>query len=745
MNKKLPSEEEILAFIKEGTTTATKREIARAFSIKGVEARSELKKILKKLVKSGSIVRNAKKAYELPNSLPHVLTVKFLGIDYDRNMWIAEPEKWNGKSRAPRIFVKPKRQVKNPSSTRALIRVKKISNKEYLGHIIKHFDSKKDKKQNEEIIGVITLLSDKSAVLTPATRERNASIQIKENNLNGAKSGDLVIAKRINRYDVKVSKILGKEDDPNLLSLIAIYQHNIPHKFPEDVVKATEKMTLPNKDEKREDLQKIPLVTIDGKDAKDFDDAVFAEPCNKEKNKGAIWHIIVAIADVSYYVRPNTELDKEALKRGNSTYFPDRVVPMLPEKLSNDLCSLRPNQLRASLAVHLWIDEESNLLNYKFTRAIIKSKARLTYEEVEEAIKGNPNSKIKSIKEHIDNLYKAYKTLKKSRNSRGALDIELPEYQVNINRNTGKIESISKRVRLESHQLIEEFMVLANIATAKALEKHEKTSSAIYRIHPEPDAAKISEVHNFLNSLGHRFKKQVKYSTKDINNILNKVRNLDIAHLTNTIILRCQSKAIYHTENRGHFGLALSHYTHFTSPIRRYADLLVHRALVKIFKLGTGGQSENEVSKMQDISEHISETERRSMMAERSAMDRYTALYLKEQSGAEFTATISGVNKAGIFISLDNCGSDGFIPARTLPKDYYIHDDKKHALVGKRTKREFRLCASVTAKLIEADPVAGSTIFNLIEYEGKKIPSQSTKNKNRFNKAKKTKSKKQKK
>ncbi len=578
-----------------------------------------------------------------------------------------------------------------------------------------------DTTNNNGLIGSITILSDKSGVFIPAERGRNNSVQIPKESLKNIKNNDLVIINFSPRQKVINIKVLGHKDDPNLLSLISIYQNKLPHIFPENVLKETETMTVPTALENREDLQNTPLITIDGADAKDFDDAVFAEPDDSPKNKNG-WHIIVAIADVSYYVRAGTALNEHAYERGNSTYFPDRVVPMLPEKLSNDLCSLRPDEPRACLVAHLWINSSGKLINYKFTRGLMKSHARLTYEQVEEAYNGSPDKQTSKIfTPVIKPLYDAYSILKKARQLRGALDIDLPEYQVNINK-VGGIEGISKRVRLNSHQLIEEFMVLANVAAAKALEKNKTTT--VYRIHPKPDSLKLASAHNFFKSLGHNFEQKVNPKPKDINAILNKVKSLDIAHLANMVILRSQNRAVYHTENQGHFGLSLSHYTHFTSPIRRYSDLLVHRALVKTFDLGVGGQTESEAIKMPEMAEHISDTERRSITAERSAMDRYTALYLVDRVEAEFEATINGINKAGLFITLKDSGSDGFIPARTLPQDFYTHDEAKHALIGKRTRLKFQICEHIMVKLIEVEPLAGSAIFVLTEHNGKPISTK---------------------
>ncbi|TVQ84563.1 MAG: ribonuclease R [Micavibrio sp.] len=713
-----PKEQDILDFVKESDSPVSKREIARAFQIKGREDRVALKTLLKALTEDGRLEQTRGKSYAPPESLPPVTTVKITAVNADGE-WLAEPEKWHGSGRPPLIILKAGKTA-DPEGTTALVRIQrsKTRNKTYEGKIIKHFSRE---SHGEYVVGTIHFPREDAALFFPVERGNPAPLPVPQQYLKDIRENDLVAAYAVPGRDIKIVDVLGQQDDPKLLTLIAIYQQGIPNVFPKEVLDEldSEELTVPQPGGVRKNLQDIPLVTIDGADARDFDDAVFAEPDTDSRNKDG-WHIIVAIADVAHYVRPGTALNAHALERGNSTYFPDRVVPMLPEKLSNDLCSLMPNVPRACFAVHLWISAKGDLLRYKFVRGVMKSHARLTYEQLQDARNGNPDETTAPLMDNvIAPLYAAFNVLDKSRTMRGALELELPEYQVKLGED-GTIQSIGRRTRLDSHKLIEEFMILANIAAAKAIE--DSDVPGVFRIHPPPDASKIAAANDFLKSIGQSSGKTLNPTPKDLNKILLKVRNTKFSDIANMVLLRSQSQALYHPENQGHFGLSLTHYAHFTSPIRRYADLLVHRALIRIFNLGKAGLTDEEIAQMAGMAEHISTTERRSMMAERQSTDRFTALYLKDRTGADFPAAINGMSRAGLFVTLTETGSDGFIPTRLLPRDYYIHDERHHQLVGKRTGQKFRLCAPVVVRLKEIDVLSGSMIFTLVNYDGKDMP-----------------------
>ncbi|MFH1159174.1 MAG: ribonuclease R [Pseudomonadota bacterium] len=575
-----------------------------------------------------------------------------------------------------------------------------------------------------KIIGVFKPCKD-GGIVTPTDRKIREDFFVPRRYAGEAREGDLVSAERIppgpgyprSRNPVRISARLGKKDDPRLISLIAIHSHGIPDEFSSEALKEADGMKEPTLSGGREDLRSVPLVTIDGADARDFDDAVFAEPDIRPGNEGG-WHLLVAIADVSYYVRPDSALDRTAFERGNSTYFADRVVPMLPERLSNDLCSLKPKVGRACLACHLWIDKDGKLLAHKFTRGLMRSAARLTYEQAEDAHKGHPDATTRPLSETvIKPLYKAYGILKRARSLRGALEIDLPERKAVIDEK-GIVTAIVPRHRLESHQLVEEFMILANVAAAEALEG--KKAPCLYRIHDKPAFDRLEGTREFLKEMGYSLPKAENLHPKNLNHILTLSADRPDKELIHTLLLRTQSPAIYSPDNIGHFGLALAKYAHFTSPIRRYADLMVHRSLVKSHSLGVGGLEDTEAETLHETADHISLTERRSMLAERDSMDRFTAQYLSANIGGEFKGRIGSVTHFGLFVTLEDSGADGLVPIRSLPRDYYVHDEKRHLLTGKEFGRSYRLSQPVVVRLLEADPLRGKITFELAEVGGGK-------------------------
>jgi ribonuclease R len=532
----------------------------------------------------------------------------------------------------------------------------------------------------------------------------------------GAQPGELVLAepqpgRAYGLTPARIVERLGSTDNPRAISLIAVHTHDIPTAFPPAAIAQAEAAT-PVTPAGRLDLRDVPLVTIDGADARDFDDAVWAEPDSHADNEGG-WHLLVAIADVAHYVRPGDALDRAAYERGNSVYFPDRVVPMLPEALSNDLCSLRPKEDRACLAAQLWIDRHGRLKRHRFDRAIMRSAARLTYEQVQAARDGRADDTTGPLAEPVlKPLYGAYRVLAEARRKRGTLEIDLPERQIVIGQD-GKVARIAPRARLDSHKLIEEFMILANVAAAEALEG--RRQPCMYRVHDAPDPERVQALREFLETLGFSLAKGQVLKPAQFNHILEKSAGTPHARMIHELVLRSQAQAQYSPDNLGHFGLALRRYAHFTSPIRRYSDLLVHRALIGGFGLGAGGIGPEEGARFPELGEHISGTERRAVAAERDASDRYIAAFLADRVGAVFPGAISGVTRFGLFITLDETGADGLIPMRRLPDDYYEHDEARHCLIGRSSGRRFDLGGTVVVRLVEADPVTASLLFDLIE------------------------------
>lgn len=716
--------QEILDFIKSSDTPVTKRQIARAFGIKGGENRVALKQILKKLEKEDVVEKQAGGTYTAPDGLPAVSVLIVTEIGEDGDVF-ARPLDWNSEllGAAPQIIIKPDtKNYKNVrKKSRALCRLFRNQDNSYDAKIIRLIDEGA-KQEGGTVLGIFRLQKH-SAVLQPTHKKSKNDYTISPKDFGGANDGDLVIGEILGSRDLKqkrakVTEILGKQGDPKTISLISLHEAGLSDTFPDAVIADTKGMKVPSLG-KREDLRDIPLVTIDGADARDFDDAVFAE-----KLDGGGFHMIVAIADVAHYVKHGSALDNEAQKRGNSTYFPDRVVPMLPETLSNDLCSLRPKEPRASLAVHMTIDAKGTLQKYKFVRALIKSYARLTYEQVQEA-RDKGGSEYADI---IDPLYAAYEVLDTARQKRGALDLDLPEKQILINEK-GNMTGVKTRERLDSHKLIEEFMVLANVAAARALEAKAKHVPCVYRVHDKPSYDKLQSARDFIESFGLSLPKGQNIQPEQINHLLQAAAKMEYSHLISQMVLRTQSQAVYQTENIGHFGLALQHYAHFTSPIRRYADLLVHRALISAYGLGEGGITDTEISRIDEIAQHISGTERTSMEAERNAVDRFTASYLSSRIGEQFEGKINGVTRFGLFVTLNENGADGLIPMKSLGDDFYVHDEKHHTLKGKRHGRVFKMGDPINVIIKEANGITGSCIFSAVGVQGRNKSIRGHKNK----------------
>lgn len=701
---------DILSFIKASSSPVTKREIARAFGIKGGERRVALKQILKKLEKDGLITKQPGGAFSVRDGLPAVGVIEVTAINADGDVFAA-PANWDRAAHGdpPHIEVAPDKKnfPKLSEGARALARFEKLEDGSYATHIIRTLDSSRGR-----VLGLLRLTKG-GAILHPVDKKAKYEYEVALDDRGGAVDGDLVIgeilpSKDARRKKVRVVTLIGRQDDPRAISLISLHEAGLREDFPEPVVAETERMSVPDL-KGREDLRSYPLVTIDGPDARDFDDAVFAE-----RQENGDYHLIVAIADVAFYVRPGTALDREAQRRGNSTYFPDRVVPMLPEALSNDLCSLRPNEPRATMAVHLWIDQDGALKKYKFVRGLMQSVARLTYEQVQAAKDGASGDLTAPLMDSvIKPLYEVYKILDRARAARGALELDIPERQILIDEK-GNMTGVKPRERYDAHKLIEEFMILANVAAASALEG-KRAHPCVYRVHDGPSYEKLESAREFVEGFGLSLPKGQVVKPSQINQLLKNAAKLPYSHLISQVILRCQSQANYSPQNIGHFGLALEKYAHFTSPIRRYSDLLVHRSLIGAFGLGPGEMQDEEKVRLDEICQHISATERTSMEAERNAIDRFTGAFLSERIGATFAGKISGVTRFGLFVALDETGADGLVPVRSLSDDYYIHDERAHALIGRRHGRVFRLGAPLIVRVVEASGITGSSLFELAD------------------------------
>ncbi|MFY9697667.1 MAG: ribonuclease R, partial [Rhodoplanes sp.] len=509
----------------------------------------------------------------------------------------------------------------------------------------------------------------------------------------------------------KVRERLGSLASERTVSLIAIHAHGIPHVFPREALHEAETAKHATLDG-REDWREVPFVTIDPIDAKDHDDAVFARPDTDPANPGG-FIVNVAIADVAAYVRPGAALDREALARGNSVYFPDRVVPMLPERISNDLCSLKPNEDRPALVARIAIDAQGRKRSHAFHRVLMRSIARLHYAQAQAAIEDQPDATTEPLLPLVlEPLYVAYQALKRARDDRGPLDLDLPERKILLKPDF-TVDRVITPQRLDSHRLIEEFMILANVAAAETIER--TRTPFVYRVHDEPTIDKLNALREFLASLGISLPKAGALRPEQFNRILARVKGRDVENLVNEVVLRSQAQAEYSAENYGHFGLNLRRYAHFTSPIRRYADLVVHRALIRALRLGRDGLPEHEdMQSLGEIGARISACERRAMAAERETVDRLIAHHLADRVGATFEGHIGGVTRAGLFVKLDETGADGFVPAATLGQDYFRYQEAQHALVGDVSGEAYRLGDAVTVRLVEAAPVAGALRFEIL-------------------------------
>jgi ribonuclease R len=687
----------------------TKRDLARTLNVSGNE-RIALKRILKDLEAGGDIARGRKRSYERPGAIPEVAVLEITGQDPDGEL-LARPQRWEREEAPPQIVIIPGREdeARGPAlgaGERVLARLTQ-TREGYEARVIKRLGASVHK-----VLGVYHA-TERGGRIAPIDRKTKYEFVVDARDRGGAQSNELVLCEPLpgrasGNPRARVIERLGSMNEPKAVSLIAIHAHGIPTEFPREALDEAER-ARPIDARGRTDLRQIPLVTIDPEDARDHDDAVWAGLDSDPKNAGG--HVvIVAIADVAHYVTPGSALDREALKRGNSAYFPDRVVSMLPERLSADLCSLMDNVDRPCLAVRMIFDRDGNKKRHEFLRAIMRSAASLTYQQAQRAFEGHDKSEL--ARNVLAPLWNAYQALAKARDRRDPLNLDLPERRIVIGAD-GKIASIAFRERLESMRLIEECMIQANVAAAETLEKARQP--LIYRIHEAPSKEKLYAFSDYLRTIGISFVKGQVVKPATFNRFLAQAKSGPNAEVMNDVVLRTQSQAVYAPENIGHFGLNLQRYAHFTSPIRRYADLVVHRALIRALKLGDGALSDREAAKLGDISDHISMTERRAMAAERDSTDRYVAAFMEDRVGATFEARVTGVTRFGLFVRLPESGAEGLIPARTLGFEYFRHDEKKHALIGDRSGTAYKLGDRLSVRLMEAAPLTGGLRFELTE------------------------------
>ena len=694
----LPSREQLLAFVARHRGRAGKREIARAFAISGSAQRAALGRLLGELKREGALA-GSRRRMEPQGALPSETVVEVVALDDEGNA-VAEPASWQGEGPPPRIALASGARPAPGIGQRAIASIDAVAGGGWKGRVRRVLEA-----EERQAVGVFRRTARGERIQPADRRQAHDWRAVVPPGLTLA-DGDLVLAQPLSRrrfgpVPARILRRLGRWQDAGAASLLAIAAHGIPTDFAADALAEAEAAEPLAGADGREDLRQLPLVTIDDADARDHDDAVFAEPAGAD-GRGAAWHAVVAIADVAHYVRPDSALDRAARQRGNSVYFPDRVVAMLPERLSNDLCSLLPGRDRPCLAAHLWIAGDGELLRWRFVRAVMRSAARLTYDRVQAQRDGQASP---ASPAPLASLYGAYEALAQARERRGALDIERAERRVTPLEGGGV--EVAPRSRLASHRLIEELMIAANIAAAAALEA--RRAAAIYRLHDRPAPEKADELRDFLESLGLRLRRSPALRPRDFAQVLKQAAASRHRHAIHEAVLRSQSQAEYGPERRGHFGLALDAYSHFTSPIRRYADLVVHRALIAALGLGQGGMAGG--ADFAQLGAHLTATERRAVWAEREAMDRYLASYMAERTGATMAGRVAGLGRFGLIVRIDGIEADGLLPARRLPGGPFRFDERRRTLRGR--DGTWRLGDAITVVLTEANPISGSVTFDL--------------------------------
>ena len=717
----LPSKDQIRQWIAENPGLTSKRDIAKAFGLKG-DQRAELRRLLREMEEEGGVVKSARR-FRPKGELPPVAVLRVMKPDAAGDLFAEAMEEGVDKE-AGRILIVPKKgDPALAEGDRILARLARVDLDDYTweARLIRRIGSNPLK-----VLGVFRKGSEGGRIL-PIDKGQDKEWRVRAEDDLGARDGELVEAeaisnRRLGLPQARVIERLGDPSGPRAVSLIAIHQHGIPDQFPDAAIAeadAPRPVTMAN----REDLRDIALVTIDPADARDRDDAVHAAPDTEPGNPGG--HILwVAIADVAHYVRPGGALDREARRRGNSTYFPDRVVPMLPDILSGDLCSLHEAVDRPCLAVRMRIDAQGRKISHRFHRGLMRSRASLEYGQVQAAVDGQADEKTAPLVDTVlKPLYAAYRSLLLARGERQPLNLDLPERQIVLS-DEGKVTSVAFKERLDAHRLIEEFMVLANVAAAEELQRLKQP--LLYRVHEEPSPDRLDALREVAEASGFTLAKGQVLKTAHLNRLLAQAEGTDYDELLNISTLRSMAQAYYDPRNFGHFGLALRDYAHFTSPIRRYSDLIVHRALIRGHGWGEDGLSAFDIENLAETGKLISDAERRSMVAERETVDRYLAAYLSDRVGATFTGRVSGVQRFGLFVKLDETGADGLVPIREVGREFFHYDPDAQTLMGADTGLTIGIGARVTVRLREAVPVTGGLVLELLEIDARPLPGGRT-------------------
>src|SRR4051812_37758554 len=711
----LPSRKQILDFIASSDQPAGKREIARAFGLHGND-KIALKTLLNDMADEGLIDSSPGRAFHQSGGVPKVTVLRVSQVDDSGTAW-AVPEQWHAETPPPKLrIVERGRRGALGIGDRVLARTEE-KGQGFIAHPMK-----KLARSAELVLGVVRREGDRFW-LSPVDKKERRELAIAD--LKDAEAGDLVLCEvtgRPPRASARVDAVLGDPFAPRSFSLIAIHKHGLRHEFAQEAIEEAHRVAKQPLGE-REDLTHLPIVAIDPEDARDHDDAIWAEP----DGEGG-WNAIVAIADVSFYVRPGSELDREARARGNSVYFPDRVVPMLPEELSADMCSLKAGEQRAAMACHLKIASDGALKSWRFSRAKICVAANIAYADAQAAMDAVAEETVdvaspvcfmppvegrvpqELVEKALKPLWGCWRALFTARQKRDPLELDLPERRVMLDEK-GRILSVAPRDRLDAHRLVEDYMIAANVAAARALEA--KKAPVMYRVHEPPSREKLVALKDYLKTFGIEFALGQVIKPGSFNRIIERLGDGAGREEIMEQLLRTQMQARYGPERLGHFGLALATYAHFTSPIRRYADLLVHRSLVSAYRLGEGGLPPSEEERFEQIGEQISMLERRAMEAERETVDRYVAAFLADQVGQLVECRITGVQPFGFFAAVKELGGDGLVFAKDLGLEYFRYDEAAKALVGDESGETYRIGQRLTLRLADANPVSGSLRFEL--------------------------------
>lgn len=698
----IPSREFILDFLDKRGKPATQQQLQEELDLLSADQEEALRRRLIAMVRDGQLLRNRKGAFG-PLEKMEVIAGRVIG--HKDGFGFVVPDEGGDD-----LFLSPREMRKVFHGDRVLTRVSAIDTRgrreALIVEILEH--------NTQQIVGRYRTEFG-TGYVEPANQRITQDILIPPDKTRDAEDGQMVVVALTTHPTThrrplgEIIEVLGDHMAPGMEINVAIRSHELPYIWPEAAELEAGKFaaTVPEEAIKgREDFRKLPFVTIDGEDAKDFDDAVYCVP----RDKGG-WMLYVAIADVSQYVKPGSPLDTEAYKRGNSVYFPGKVIPMLPEALSNNLCSLNPKVDRLVMVCEMTIHESGRIMDFRFSEGVIHSHARLTYTQVHAMMEKNDKrmrEQLSHVVPHLTNLYDLFAVLTKARKERGAIDFDMPETKIVFGRDR-KIEKIVPYERFNSHRVIEECMLSANICAAEFLQKHKQPG--LYRVHEGPTEEKLNDLRRFITEMGLKMPGHRAPVPADYAAVLRATKERPDAHMIQTVLLRSMSQAVYGPDNKGHFGLAYDAYAHFTSPIRRYPDLLVHRAIKHIL---SGKPADKDFDRLKKAGEHCSMTERRADDATREVSDWLKCEFMLDKVGQEFEGRITGVTNFGVFVELDDVYVEGLVHITALPDDYYKFDPGKHALLGERAGRLFQMGDRMKIQVAKVDLDQGKIDFVMV-------------------------------